>query len=160
MVGLLWIDLDGFKRCNDSLGHQQGDSLLGEVSERLLATTRPDTTVGRLGGDEFVVVLKRVSDAAEAMVVAERILSALREPYWLSGGTELSVTGSIGIAVTDRAATTQADLLRDADLVLYAAKDAGWDRAAILMTRCGCEWIDSSPPSSQSAGHYPRVSSG
>ncbi|HEU4675266.1 MAG TPA: EAL domain-containing protein [Motilibacteraceae bacterium] len=130
-VAMLLLDLDGFKRCNDSLGHQQGDHLLVEVAARLRAVTRAGTTVGRLGGDEFVVVLEHLDDPEDALGVAHRILDALRQPHRLAG-TAITATGSVGIAVTDDPAMTQADLLRDADLALYAAKDAGRDRAVVF----------------------------
>lgn len=130
-VAMLLLDLDGFKRCNDSLGHQQGDHLLVEVAGRLRAVTRAGTTVGRLGGDEFVVVLEHLDDPDDALKVAQRILDALRQPHRLAG-TAITATGSVGIAVTDDPSTSQADLLRDADLALYAAKDAGRDRAVVF----------------------------
>jgi diguanylate cyclase (GGDEF)-like protein/PAS domain S-box-containing protein len=132
-VALLLIDLDRFKVVNDSLGHELGDSLLVEAARRLLAVTRAGTTVARLGGDEFVVFLDGLATADEAQVVARRLLATLREPYALPGSDEPMVTtASLGIAVTADPRRNAADLLREADLALYRAKDAGRDRSALF----------------------------
>jgi diguanylate cyclase (GGDEF)-like protein len=125
--------LDRFKLINDSLGHEAGDALLNEAAKRLLAVTRAGTTVARLGGDEFVVFLDALICAEEAEVVARRLLATLREPYALLGTNEPVVaTASIGIAVTADSRRSATDLLREADLALYRAKDAGRDRTAVF----------------------------
>lgn len=120
-VGVLFLDLDNFKSVNDTLGHAAGDSLLKIVAARLLSATRGCDTVARLGGDEFAVILERVRDEADAVVVAERITSSLRAPIELDSGNFVHVTSSIGIARADVAETVD-ELLRNADVAMYAAK--------------------------------------
>ena len=129
---VLFVDLDDFKRVNDSLGHAVGDALLITVADRLRACVRPDDTAARLGGDEFAVLLAS-ADADGAALVAQRILARLGEPFDL-GGTTVSVRASIGIATTssDR---RDADLLRDADVAMYVAKAAGKGRFSFFEPR-------------------------
>jgi diguanylate cyclase (GGDEF)-like protein len=123
-VALLFIDLDNFKDINDSLGHAAGDELLGAVAARFQAALRQTDTVGRLGGDEFVVVAEGESLAGGPELVAQRLLDVMREPFHLGQSTtDYIVTASIGVACGDRA--DPQDLLRDADIALYEAKDAG-----------------------------------
>jgi diguanylate cyclase (GGDEF)-like protein len=120
----LFIDLDGFKEVNDTLGHEAGDHLLRAVADRLRAAVRESDTVGRLGGDEFVVLADGASLNAGVEVVAERLLDVLREPFDLPHADHpMPVRASIGIALGD--AHTARELLRDADIALYSAKDAG-----------------------------------
>jgi diguanylate cyclase (GGDEF)-like protein len=126
VAGALFIDVDGFKRVNDNLGHAVGDQVLRTIAERLRSEMRKQDTVGRLGGDEFVVL---VESPHEAMLdsLADRLAVVLREPVELADGlTVVPVTSSIGVAC-GRYQTPDA-LLRDADLALYAAKAAGKDR--------------------------------
>jgi len=125
-VGALFIDLDGFKEVNDTLGHGVGDRLLQAVSERLSLTMRQSDSIGRLGGDEFVVLVDGTTGAGPELV-AERLLRVLRAPFELEGspGGPLTLTASIGIAIGVR--SSAADLLRDADIALYEAKAAGKD---------------------------------
>ncbi|KQS69075.1 diguanylate cyclase [Modestobacter sp. Leaf380] len=123
-VAVLFLDVDGFKAVNDSLGHDAGDELIREVALRLAAHTRTEDTVGRLGGDEFVV-LGRGCDEADAAALALRCQGAFAEPFAVDGQT-VPLTVSIGIAVTDGSGDGRAgDLVRDADLAMYAAKSAG-----------------------------------
>jgi diguanylate cyclase (GGDEF)-like protein len=125
-VAALFLDLDGFKEINDTLGHAAGDQLLRAVASRLATTIRESDTLARLGGDEFVVLVDGVSLDSGPELVAERLLEVLRPPFLLEGReqTPLTVTASIGIATaTDRASA--GDLLRDADVALYQAKAAG-----------------------------------
>ena len=126
-VAALFIDLDGFKEINDTLGHAVGDQLLQAVAARLAATMRESDSVGRLGGDEFVVLVDGSTMDAGPELVAERLLSVLRTPFELEGCERgpLHLTASIGIAAGARASATE--LLRDADIALYGAKDAGKD---------------------------------
>ncbi|MEU4427112.1 GGDEF domain-containing protein [Actinoplanes sp. NPDC024001] len=119
---VLLCDLDGFKDVNDTYGHPAGDGLLVEVSQRLRAVTPADAVLARLGGDEFVVLLPAGLDG-DAMPLARGVVAALAEPYLIDGHL-LHVTTSIGLLVTDGPADGS-DLLRDADLALYAAKNAG-----------------------------------
>jgi diguanylate cyclase (GGDEF)-like protein len=124
-VAALFIDLDGFKDVNDSLGHGVGDQLLQAVSERLTVTLRESDSIGRLGGDEFVVLVDGTTMDAGPELVAERLLEVLRAPFDLEGspGTPVTLTTSIGLASGIR--PTAAELLRDADIALYEAKAAG-----------------------------------
>jgi diguanylate cyclase (GGDEF)-like protein len=120
----LFVDLDGFKAVNDTLGHLIGDQVLRQVADRLKATLRSVDTIGRLGGDEFVVLVECGTLDVGIDVVAERLIEVLREPLDIAGRERPIVIGaSIGIAVGDRASA--ADLLRDADMALYRAKAAG-----------------------------------
>jgi len=125
---VLFIDLDGFKQVNDTLGHEAGDQLLKSVAARLLATLREGDTIARLGGDEFVVLVEGSSPTGSAALVAERLLEVLREPFEVADVARptVRITASIGIAHGNR--ITAADLLRDADIALYEAKAAGRDR--------------------------------
>jgi diguanylate cyclase (GGDEF)-like protein len=128
----LFIDLDGFKKVNDTFGHDVGDRLLENVAARLTATLRESDTIGRLGGDEFVVLLEESSLDAGPELVAERIREVMRMPFTVRGvgHTTLSVSTSIGIAAGDR--SSAADLLRDADVALYQAKAEGKDRFVLF----------------------------
>jgi diguanylate cyclase (GGDEF)-like protein len=125
-VTVLYMDVDGFKQVNDSLGHSAGDLLLRELASRLAHRTRPTDVVGRLGGDEFVVVA-RDCDASGGEALATRFRSVFDEPFELAG-TRLPVTVSIGIAASNPAHTEPEDLLRDADAAMYAAKAGGPNR--------------------------------
>ncbi len=121
----LFLDIDGFKDVNDTLGHEAGDQLLQAVASRLEKTLRQADTIGRLGGDEFVVLVEGVSVEAGPEAVAERLLAVLKEPFVLDVGEQVSlnISASIGIAVGQR--PSQLELLRDADVALYAAKASG-----------------------------------
>jgi diguanylate cyclase (GGDEF)-like protein/PAS domain S-box-containing protein len=125
-VTVLFLDLDGFKEVNDSLGHAAGDQLLVEVADRLHSTVRPDDTVARFGGDEFAVLVHAPS-RRYAEGVAERIVAAMDEPFLL-GERELFIGASVGLACVedDEAAASDAEqLMRDADLAMYRAKALG-----------------------------------
>jgi diguanylate cyclase (GGDEF)-like protein len=131
LAGALFLDLDGFKRVNDELGHAAGDQLLKVVGERLQDAVRDQDTVGRLGGDEFIVLVECTTDDAALDVLADRVSENLRAPVELDDGHKIfSLTVSIGVAV-GRYETADA-LLRDADLALYAAKAAGKDRYVLF----------------------------
>jgi diguanylate cyclase (GGDEF)-like protein len=120
----LFIDLDGFKEINDTLGHDVGDQLLQQLAGRLTGTLRAEDTAGRLGGDEFVVLVECGSADAGIEAIAERILAVLREPVRIPRlERPLAISASIGIALGDR--SSAADLLRDADIAVYDAKAAG-----------------------------------
>ena len=128
----LFIDLDGFKGVNDTLGHAAGDQLLCAVTDRLALTMRESDSVGRLGGDEFIVLVDGATMDAGPELVAERLLEVLRAPFDLEGlpNGPLTLTASIGIAAGVRASATE--LLRDADIALYEAKTAGKDRFVVF----------------------------
>jgi len=122
-VGVVIVDLDGFKHVNDSLGHTAGDALLVAAARRLSSAVRPGDTVARLGGDEFAVLFEAVADADEVRQHAERLLAALREPIDV-GGTKIVVTGSAGVAISGVGDGTE-ELLRSADTAMYLAKRDG-----------------------------------
>ncbi len=123
-VAVLFIDLDGFKRVNDSLGHEAGDLLLVQAAQRLSATVRDGDTVCRLGGDEFIVLLSGLSHAAAARPVAESLVFHFRGTFRVER-RELVVTASIGIAVFPEDGTTPMELLRNADTAMYHSKEQG-----------------------------------
>jgi diguanylate cyclase (GGDEF)-like protein/PAS domain S-box-containing protein len=121
---LLYLDLDNFKRVNDTLGHQVGDHLLREVASRLQQCVRAEDTVGRTGGDEFTVLLAEINTPADAGTVAQKILNHLREPIDVSGHP-LIITTSIGITVLPGDSSDPNVLMRNADLAMYKAKEGG-----------------------------------
>ncbi len=123
-IAVLFIDLDRFKRVNDSLGHPAGNELLRQVSRRLAAVIRNSDTVARMGGDEFTLLLADIRSAGEAVLVAEKILAAFRYPFFLQG-QQLFVTPSIGIAVGPDDGIRPSVLLKNADTAMYRAKDRG-----------------------------------
>jgi diguanylate cyclase (GGDEF)-like protein len=123
---VLFLDLDGFKGVNDTLGHDVGDQLLKAVAGRLTSAVREADTIGRLGGDEFVIVIDGASLDAAPHLVAERVVSVLRQPFELEGvDRPLALSASVGVAVTDDGSAS--DLLRDADTAMYLSKSAGKD---------------------------------
>jgi diguanylate cyclase (GGDEF)-like protein len=130
-VAVLFIDLDRFKVVNDSLGHHAGDRLLLAVTERLRKAVRRHEMPARFGGDEFVLVCEDVTDAQDAVAVAERLLKALSQPFELEDGPA-HVAGSIGIALTRDPNASPSDLVRDADAAMYRAKEAGGGRWSIF----------------------------
>lgn len=131
-VGALYVDLDNFKDINDTFGHQAGDKLLQAVGKRLEAVLRANDTVGRLGGDEFLVLVEGESLDVGPEMVAERIQTVLAEPFVLDTPKPVTLTvhASIGAAVGMRADADE--LIRDADVALYAAKAAGKDRVVVF----------------------------
>ncbi len=128
-VSVLFLDLDDFKTINDTLGHSTGDGVLIEIANRLRGRVRDCDLAARLGGDEFAVLLEDAGRAA-AEVTAERILDVLRAPVRLRN-TEISVKASIGIAVRADSGDTPEELLRQADIAMYAAKGHGKSRYAV-----------------------------
>jgi diguanylate cyclase (GGDEF)-like protein len=124
-LALLLLDLDGFKGVNDSFGHVTGDELLLAVARRLRACIRPVDVASRLGGDEFAVLLEDVT-VAEAMVIAERVLTATSSPFALQRST-VSISASIGLVLVHDAGSSE-DLVRDADVAMYRAKAEGKNR--------------------------------
>jgi diguanylate cyclase (GGDEF)-like protein len=130
-VGVLFMDLDGFKTVNDSLGHEAGDRLLVMVAERIKNLLRYEDTLARFGGDEFAVLLERVEDPSEAIRVARRIAEALREPFGVSDH-QVSVNTSIGIALSGAHADDPEGMLREADTAMYRAKEQGPGRYEVF----------------------------
>ena len=119
-VAVLYLDLDGFKNVNDSLGHSDGDQMLIETGARLLNATRGGDAVARLGGDEFALLLERVANDSDAIIIADRVMNAMRRPFKLRGG-EIVGGATIGIARGD-ATSTADELLRNADVAMYVGK--------------------------------------
>jgi diguanylate cyclase (GGDEF)-like protein/PAS domain S-box-containing protein len=134
MVALLFVDLDDFKRINDSFGHAAGDQILAQVADRLTSAVRGDDVVGRQSGDEFAVLLNQVRNEAEAIALAERVMSELRRPIQL-GARSIVVGGSIGIALTAAPEATAEDLITQADAAMYAAKADGKGTYAVYDVR-------------------------
>ena len=130
-VAVLFIDLDDFKSVNDTLGHQAGDELLAAVALRLSTTHRRGEMLSRLGGDEFAILLEELDDVTDAVIVAERVAAALEPAFVLQGG-EHFVSASVGIAVTDSADADPLELLRDADVAMYRAKERGRARCELF----------------------------
>jgi diguanylate cyclase (GGDEF)-like protein/PAS domain S-box-containing protein len=132
-VAVLFIDLDDFKAVNDGSGHAAGDELLVAVAERLRLVLRPSDTIARLGGDEFAVLIEDAVDPGQAQAAARRLLDALAEPFPAPGGApgeDVRITASVGIASGAVGQHDAAELLRHADVAMYAAKEAGKGRSA------------------------------
>jgi diguanylate cyclase (GGDEF)-like protein/PAS domain S-box-containing protein len=124
LVAILFLDLDDFKKINDSLGHETGDKLLVEVAERLSNMLRAEDTVGRLGGDEFIVLLGGLTDAVGVQHIADSLLNRFRDAFTIDG-RELMLTISIGIAIFPEDGNSVSDLLRNADSAMYHSKELG-----------------------------------
>ena len=123
-AAVFFLDLDDFKKVNDSLGHEVGDKLLIEAAHRLQQALKKNDTVGRLGGDEFIVLISSLDDESDALVIADRLLKAFRKPFKLEG-RDLILTLSIGIAISPKDGTSASVLLRNADTAMYQAKALG-----------------------------------
>ncbi|MBT8446271.1 MAG: EAL domain-containing protein, partial [Gammaproteobacteria bacterium] len=123
-AAVLFLDLDDFKKVNDSLGHDAGDKLLYEAASRLRSRLRLGDTIGRLGGDEFIVLLGGVTDSADVRAVAEDLLKYFWEPFSVDA-RDLLLTASIGIALFPEDGDTPSELLRNADSAMYHAKEQG-----------------------------------
>ncbi len=132
-ITVLFLDLDDFKRVNDSLGHAEGDRLLISAAERFLSCARAADTVARLGGDEFAILLEHAAGADGRSELLERLATAMGHPFTLSGN-QVQVTASIGVA-TASAGETADDLLRNADVAMYAAKRRGKGRSETYESR-------------------------
>lgn len=126
---VLLLDLDRFKRINDSLGHLAGDMLLKGIARRFEACLRSVDTVARLGGDEFAVLLEEFVSAREVIQVADRIREALDRPFQISG-KEVYCGASIGIVVKTQGYSSAEEILRDSDIAMYRSKESGKDRLA------------------------------
>jgi len=130
-LAVLFIDLDRFKQINDILGHAMGDRLLREVGQRLKRLLTADDLAGRMGGDEFIIVLTRQIDEEAVALASREFLVALRAPHQIEDN-ELFVTASIGVAVYPRHGQTVAELLRNADLAMYHAKNSGKNEVEVF----------------------------
>jgi diguanylate cyclase (GGDEF)-like protein len=123
-MAVVYLDLDGFKQVNNTLGHGAGDELLKMVAARLVATVREEDTVARLGGDEFVMGLWHLTLADDAATVASKVIEVVSQPYDIEGRA-VSITASAGIGIYPLHGEDADTLLRNADLALYEAKRAG-----------------------------------
>ena len=131
-LAVMFVDLDDFKTVNDSLGHAAGDQLLSWMAERLGRSVRPSDTVARLGGDEFAVLVEDMRGQRDAILVADRIIEALTEPLAIDG-KEIFVHASVGIAIT-YGSIEMDELLKNADVAMYAAKRSGKGRYEVFDT--------------------------
>lgn len=131
LFAVLFLDLDRFKVVNDSVGHLIGDKLLIEIARRLEKSISPTDTVARLGGDEFTILLENISSKSEAILVAESIYQTLNFSFHIEG-YELFSTASIGIALSSQGYEKPEDILRDADLTMYSAKEQGKARYEVF----------------------------
>jgi diguanylate cyclase (GGDEF)-like protein/PAS domain S-box-containing protein len=126
-TAVIFVDLDGFKFVNDTLGHEAGDILLQQVAQRLSASVRRGDMLARMGGDEFMVVVNGVTDDQLAQGVADRLCAALRDPFFVALH-ELVITASMGISIYPRDGTDVSSLRRNADTAMYEAKQSGKNR--------------------------------
>jgi diguanylate cyclase (GGDEF)-like protein len=130
-LAVLFVDLDHFKAVNDSFGHDAGDQVLAEVGRRLSQLSRNADIVARLGGDEFVVLCGALRDDDDVGLIADRIVQGIRSPY-IEDGRDLSITCSVGIVVTGDPLAEPERLIRDADEVMYEAKETGRNRYRVF----------------------------
>lgn len=134
VFAVLFLDFDGFKVINDSLGHAAGDLFLTEIARRLQRCVRTADTIGRLGGDEFVILLEDIGGEADAASAAERIQAELAQPFSLEGH-RVFTSASIGIVLSNVGYSHPVDILRDADIAMYRAKSLGKARHVIFDAR-------------------------
>ena len=123
-LAVMFIDLDGFKPINDSIGHHLGDQVLVEVAQRMSAQVRPGDTVARMGGDEFIVLLPDLAREEDVLQVAERLIASIACPYRVEG-IDLHITASIGITLSDGGLEQPLQLIQQADLAMFKAKQEG-----------------------------------
>ena len=133
-LALMFVDLDGFKAVNDTLGHAHGDQLLKEAARRILACLRESDTVARFGGDEFIVSLPLIDTPQDAFVVGEKIRQELHLPFALAG-TEQFISASIGVAVYPQDGMDEAALIKSADTAMYWAKNGGRNMVRLFADR-------------------------
>jgi len=133
LFAVLFFDLDRFKHVNDSLGPQVGDELLAQVAGRLLGCLRPGDTLARLGGDEFAIVLNDIAGPTDAIFVVERLQEALAQEFEIEAHS-IYTSASIGIAVSSESYRTPDEMLRDADIAMYRAKNSGQATYAVFDT--------------------------
>jgi diguanylate cyclase (GGDEF)-like protein len=140
-VAVMLCDLDSFKDVNDTLGHPSGDEVLIAAADRLSSCVRPADTVARIGGDEFAILIDDASGVDEVASVAARVCSAMRTPFTVAG-RDFIVQVSVGIAMANQYDTRSEKLLQDADVALYATKDAGGDDYTFFEPRLGKAYVD------------------
>jgi diguanylate cyclase (GGDEF)-like protein len=140
-VAVMLCDLDSFKDVNDTLGHSSGDEVLIAAADRLSSCVRPADTVARVGGDEFAILIDDASGVDEVASVAARVCSAMRTPFTVAG-RDFIVQVSVGIAMANQYDTRSEKLLQDADVALYATKDAGGNDYTFFEPRLGKAYVD------------------
>ena len=123
-VGLLFIDLDDFKKINDTAGHHEGDRYLVEFAKRIQASLKSEDILGRLGGDEFVVILEDIMDVSDIVKINERILELCKQPFYIKD-KKYYMSCSIGISLSPDDSIDSAELIRKADMAMYQAKELG-----------------------------------
>ncbi len=131
-LALMFLDLDDFKRINDTLGHATGDLLLKEVAARMLGCMRESDTVGRIGGDEFVILLPVIKDNDDALLVANKVRDTIAKPFTFPGGCTVCISCSTGIATFPEHGADVMELSRNADSAMYLAKNLGGSRVEFL----------------------------
>ncbi len=130
-MGVLFVDIDGFKPVNDTLGHDAGDLLLQQIAGRLKDCVRESDTVARIGGDEFVLVVESAQQTADILAVAEKVILVLAKPFALAE-EECVIGGSIGISIFPDTSEDPEVLLKQADSAMYTAKEGGKNRAVLF----------------------------
>jgi two-component system cell cycle response regulator len=149
-MAVVYLDLDGFRQINNTLGHAAGDTLLKMVAERLVATVREEDTVARLGGDEFIMGLWHLSSADDAATVTSKVIEVVSQPYVIEGHT-VSITASAGIGIYPLHGEDTDTLMRSADLALYETKRAGKNACRVSGR------TDLSDPPFCASDHHDRV---
>ena len=155
-MAVLFLDLDGFKQINDTLGHGAGDALLKQVAGRLLATVREEDTVARVGGDEFILALWHVSSSDYAVAVALRAVEAVSQPYDIEGAA-VSITISAGVSIYPGHGEDADTLMKNADLALYEAKAAGKNTCRIFESKDQSGAVHSRHDSPANSTHLPKA---
>ncbi len=137
IVGILYVDLDGFQLVNQSLGHEEGDALLAALGGRLHAALGPDITVANIAGEEFALLAPGLSDISGARQLAQRVQSIIGEPMRTAGGEQVSLSACVGVAVASWADADPSDLVRDAAIAAARARDVGPGQISIADAQ-GC----------------------
>lgn len=143
LLAIMFLDLDGFKLINDTLGHASGDKLLVETGKRLAATVRIGDTVARIGGDEFVILCENITHPEAVKTVAEKIVASFRAPFIING-QELFITTSLGAALYPTDGDSAEELLQNADIAMYRAKEQGRNQGVLCtpqMQQDICEYM-------------------
>jgi diguanylate cyclase (GGDEF)-like protein/PAS domain S-box-containing protein len=140
-LAVLFLDLDGFKHINDSLGHSVGDKLLQSVAERLSDCVRKSDTVSRQGGDEFVILLSEVTQAADAAIIAEKIIAELKRAHRI-GKHRLRISASIGLSTYPTDGEDAETLIKNADTAMYDAKQSGRDKFRFFRSQMSLQAVE------------------